>query len=104
MYVICDNARYQHAKEVKAAAKEMNIHLEYLPGYSPNLNLIERYWGFLKKHILVNHYYESYEAFREAILQFSRNKSKRLKILLQKYIPEKFHLVEPTFTRQSQFT
>jgi transposase len=98
IHIICDNARYQHAKEVKAAAKEMNIHLDYLPGYSPNLNLIERYWGYLKKQILVNHYYETYEAFREAILKFSRSKSKRLKELLRKYIPEKFHRIEPTFT------
>jgi transposase len=98
IHVICDNARYQHAKEVKAVAKGLNIHLEYLPGYSPNLNLIERYWGFLKRHILVNHYYETYEVFREAILKFSRSKSKRLKEMLQKYIPEKFHLIEPIFT------
>jgi transposase len=98
IHIICDNARYQHAKDVKAAAKELNIHLDYLPGYSPNLNLIERYWGFLKRHILVNQYYETYEEFREAILKYSRGKSKRLKESLQKYIPEKFHLIEPMFT------
>jgi transposase len=95
LHIICDNARYQHAKEVKKAAKALNIHLSYLPGYSPNLNLIERYWGFMKNRILVNRYYKTYEAFRDAILKFSRSKSKRLKKLLQRYIPEKFHLVEP---------
>jgi transposase len=98
IHVICDNARYQHAKEVKKSAKRMGIALVYLPGYSPNLNLIERYWGFLKKHVLVNHYYETYERFREAILQFSRSKSNRLRQLLQRYIPEKFHLIEPVCT------
>jgi transposase len=98
LHIICDNARYQHAKEVKEAAKELNIHLVYLPGYSPNLNLIERYWGFLKKRVLVNHYYETFENFREAILKFSQNKSKRLKYLLQRYIPEKFHIIEPVCT------
>jgi transposase len=98
LHIICDNARYQHAKEVKKEAQELNIHLVYLPGYSPNLNLIERYWGFLKKRILVNHYYETFESFREAILQFSQSKSKRLKSLLQRYIPEKFHIIEPVCT------
>jgi transposase len=71
--------------------------LIYLPGYSPNLNLIERYWGFLKKRILLNHYYQTFEAFREEILQFSQNKSKRLKYLLQRYIPETFHLIKPVY-------
>jgi transposase len=95
LHVICDNARYQHTKGVKQAARALNIHLVYLPGYSPNLNLIERYWGFMKKRILVNRYYKTYEAFRDAILKFSRSKSKGLKKLLQRYIPEKFHLIEP---------
>jgi hypothetical protein len=70
----------------------------YLPGYSPNLDLMERYWGFLKKGIGVNGYYETYERFKEAILTFSRSKSKRLKTFLQRYIPEKFHIIEPVFT------
>jgi transposase len=98
LHVICDNARYQHAKEVKTPAKGMNIALVYLPGYSPNLNLIERYWGFLKKRVLINHYYEPYERFKEAILHFSRSKSKRLRRLIQRYIPEKFHIIEPVCT------
>jgi transposase len=98
LHIICDNARYQHAKEVKKAAKELNVHLIYLPGYSPNLNLIERYWGFLKKRILANRYYKTFELFRDAIRTFSRSKSKRLKRLLQSYIPEKFHIIEPVLT------
>ncbi len=35
-----DNARYNHAKIVKARAEELGITLLYLPPYSPNLNLI----------------------------------------------------------------
>jgi transposase len=90
--IICDNARYMHAKIVKEIAIRLNIHIEYLPSYSPNLNLIERYWGFLKKRILINHYYESFDIFREAILNFAKNKSIELKEQLRRYIPEKFHL------------
>jgi len=40
--LVLDNAKYQHAAAVKALAQELGIHLEFLPGYSPNLNLIER--------------------------------------------------------------
>jgi transposase len=92
LHIICDNVSYQHAGAVKRAAEELNIHLVYLPGYSPNLNLIERYWGFLKKKILVNRYFSSFGEFREAILRFSRSKSKKLRVAVRKYIPEKFHL------------
>jgi transposase len=98
LHLIGDNARYMHAKLVKEVAKKLNINLVYLPSYSPNLNLIERYWGFLKKHILTNRYYETYESFREAILDFSKNKSIKIKEQLQKYIPEKFHIVKKMVT------
>jgi transposase len=97
LYIIWDNAKYQYAKAVREAANDLGIKLIYLPEYSPNLNLIERYWGYMKKKILVNNYYETFEQFRNSILSFSRSKSKKKKITLQKYIPEKFHIIEPVF-------
>jgi transposase len=95
IHIILDNARYFHAKVVKEEAKELGIGLVYLPGYSPNLNLIERYWGYLRKKILVNKHYETFEQFTESIMAFTRSKSKKLQKALRKYIPEKFHLLEP---------
>jgi len=95
IYIIWDNVRYQHAKSVKEEAEKLGIILVYLPGYSPNLNLIERYWGYLKKKVLINKYYETFDDFKESILAFSKSKSKKLKRALLKYIPEKFHLLEP---------
>ena len=95
IHIIWDNASYQLANSVKEKAKELGIKLIYLPGYSPNLNLIERYWGFMKKKVLVNQYYETFDKFKEAIMTFTKSKSKRLKKALLKYIPEKFHLLEP---------
>lgn len=50
--LILDNARYQKCKSVFAKAKELGIELLYLPAYSPNLNLIERLWRFVKKKVL----------------------------------------------------
>jgi transposase len=65
--LILDNARYQKCNIVFAKAKELNIDLEYLPSYSPNLNLIERLWKFVKKTCLNSFYYEKFEEFKAAI-------------------------------------
>ena len=62
-----DNARYQHCKLVMAKAIELNIELCFLPPYSPNLNLIERLWKFVKKQCLYSHYYADFNSFRSAI-------------------------------------
>ena len=47
--LVLDNARYQRNAVVQALAAELNITLLFLPSYSPNLNLIERLWKFLKR-------------------------------------------------------
>ena len=44
LHMVIDNARYQHCALVKQSAEGLNIVLEFLPPYSPNLNLIERLW------------------------------------------------------------
>jgi transposase len=65
--LVLDNARYQHAKIVKELAEELGIELLYLPSYSPNLNLIERLWKFIRKQSLNSKYFESYDLFHTAI-------------------------------------
>jgi transposase len=50
--VVLDNARYQKCAVVQDLARSLGITLLYLPGYSPNLNLIERIWKFVKKQSL----------------------------------------------------
>jgi transposase len=39
IYIILDNARYQHCQFVMDAAAKLGIQLVFLPTYSPNLNL-----------------------------------------------------------------
>ena len=68
LHLILDNARYQHCQYVKECARGLNIELEFLPGYSPNLNVIERLWKYLKK-ILGKQYHSSKESFEEAIAE-----------------------------------
>jgi len=65
--VFLDNARYQHCKAVKEKAKELGIELMFLPSYSPNLNLIERLWKWLKKDCLNCKYYDEFEKFTKSI-------------------------------------
>jgi transposase len=65
--LVLDNARYQKCAVVQALAESLRIELLYLPGYSPNLNLIERLWRFLRKESLDSTYYEDFTQFRAAI-------------------------------------
>jgi len=46
--LVMDNARYQRCNVVREFAESLNIELLFLPSYSPNLNLIERFWKFVK--------------------------------------------------------
>jgi transposase len=69
IYIILDNARYQHCAFVKTWATALGIELVFLPPYSPNLNLIERLWKYIKKEIISNHYFESAKIFHQAIVQ-----------------------------------
>ena len=48
-------------------AKSLKVELCFLPSYSPNLNLIERVWKFVKKKCLYSKYYEKFPAFKAAI-------------------------------------
>jgi transposase len=67
--LVLDNARYQKCALVQALAESLGIDLLYLPGYSPNLNLIERLWRFVRKESLNSTYYEAFEQFTTAIDQ-----------------------------------
>jgi transposase len=55
--LVLDNARYQKCIIVRELAAELNIELLYLLAYSPNLNLIERLWKFVKKQYLYSIHY-----------------------------------------------
>ena len=67
--MVLDNARYQKCALVQQLAKELRVELLYLPTYSPNLNLIERLWKFVKKECLSSRYYEDFTRFKAAIVE-----------------------------------
>ena len=66
--LVLDNARYQKCKLVWELAESLDIELLYIPPYSPNLNLIERLWKFVKKQCLYSKYYSEFKGFKNAII------------------------------------
>ena len=65
--VVMDNARYQRCRLVLEKATQLGLELLFLPPYSPNLNLIEPLWRFVRKECLYSHYYEHFTLFKQAI-------------------------------------
>ena len=65
--VVLDNARYQRCAMVEEHARLLSIDLLFLPSYSPNLNLIERFWKYVKKDCLYSKYYPTFTEFKQAI-------------------------------------
>jgi len=65
--VVLDNARYQRCALVQTLARSLRIDLLFLPSYSPNLNLIERLWKFVKKECLACRPVPDYETFTQSI-------------------------------------
>lgn len=73
IYIISDNARYYKNAELSEWLQGTRIKQLFLPPYSPNLNLIERLWRFLRKKVINTCFYRTKELFRRAIIDFFEN-------------------------------
>lgn len=65
--LVLDNARYQRNAVVIGLAAKLKIELLFLPSYSPNLNLIERLWRFMKRKAAYGRYHPTFASFRAAV-------------------------------------
>jgi transposase len=68
--IILDNAATHHSLHVNDALKDSKINLVFLPPYSPNLNLMERVWGLLRRKLLANSFNETFGEFKKNIKKF----------------------------------
>ena len=93
IHVILDNARYQKCKMVQDLANSLNIELVYIPPYSPNLNLIERFWKFVKAE-LRSKYYDDFDLFKHKIDSIIQSSTKDNKDKVSSVIGEKIQLFD----------
>lgn len=94
--IFLDNARYQRCALVMEKANSLHIELCFLPSYSPNLNLIERVWKFVKKKCLYSQYYEKFPAFKLAISKCLEETMTTHKSALDSLLTLRFQLFENT--------
>ncbi len=92
--LVLDNARYQRCALVQSLARSLKIELLFLPSYSPNLNLIERLWKFVKKESLAAKQLPTYEAFTAAIDECLNNLHTRHKTKMDTLLTLNFQTFE----------
>lgn len=93
VHLVLDNARYQKCRPVHELAARLGISLEYIPPYSPNLNLIERLWKFVKGE-LRSKYYDDFALFKQEIDSIIDSTSKSNKGRVSKLIGQKVQLFD----------
>ena len=92
IYGILDNAKYYRNKKVTEYLKTSRIEFRFLPPYSPNLNLIERVWKYMRKKVINDKYYEKFSEFKEALTKFAERLPAE-RIELKQFIGTKMHLL-----------
>ena len=93
VHVVLDNARYQKCEAVRSLAAELEITLQYIPPYSPNLNLIERLWKFVKGELRTK-YYDDFRDFQNRIDSIIDSTSKENLPKIKKLISDKIQLFD----------
>jgi transposase len=70
--MVLDNARIHHAKLLKPLLDELNGRLElvFLPPYSPELNLVEGLWKWMKSDVINNVFYHTVADIRQNVQEF----------------------------------
>lgn len=64
--IVLDNAAFHRKKQLKIIAKKAGCEILFLPPYSPDLNPIEYFWGWLKNKL--REILHKYDSIDEALL------------------------------------
>ena len=93
VYLLLDNAKYQRCKAIMLG-QQLGITLVFLPAYSPNLNLIERFWKLVKKN-LSTAFFETFEDSTKNIdLICASAGTQEMAVEMEKLIGEKVQLFD----------
>jgi transposase len=97
IHVILDNARYHHAKDVKAwlAQPDCRVELHFLPPYAPNLNAIERLWALMHRNVTHNRYYPTETEFIQAVNTFFKVTLPNRWRDFRDTVTDTFHVIHP---------
>lgn len=70
LVLVIDNASYHRTRAVLTLLEDHADHvlIIWLPRYSPELNLIEGLWGYLKRSSLNNYFFGTVESLERAIV------------------------------------
>lgn len=97
IHLVVDNARYYKNKDVKSYLLHSKIKLIHIPPYSPNLNLIERLWRFMRTTCINSCYSPKFQDFKTTIFSFL-NDLKPYKKELDSLLNFKFQILYPNNT------
>jgi len=71
LILVMDNASYHHSAKVQAflSLLEQRVQVFWLPQYCPELNIIERFWLYLKQTVSANKLYRSAAELRQQVVR-----------------------------------
>ena len=96
IHLILDRGPYNRSQKTQDAAKKYGIQIHHLPPYSPNLNPIERLWKVMNEHVRNNRFFESVDDFRDAIMNFFREKWPEISSSMTSVINDNFQILKQT--------
>lgn len=75
--MILDNAKIHHAKLIQPflKANQKRIQLVFLPPYSPQLNLVEGLWKWMKEAVINNVFFSSTPEIKRAVRGFIKHQN-----------------------------
>ena len=84
--MILDNARIHHAKLIQPFLEEncQRIQLVFLPPYSPQLNLIEGFWKWLKEAVINNVFFPNAQKIKLRVREFVRLQNTQKENIIQR--------------------